>query len=125
MTSTPVGVSRDARDGAAGEDLAAAGDDRVGERGDVGARVDEALAVQHDRGADLVGQGRLDGAGLVAAQDVEGDVAAGGVDVLDLLEQGLALLGGAVGGGEGLRLVGLGVDAARLAAGRSSAATGR
>ena len=34
--------------------------------------------------------------------------------MLDLLEEGLALLGGPVGGRERLRLVGLGVDAARL-----------
>ena len=75
---------------------------------DVGAGVDEPLAVQPDRRADLVGQRRLDTARLVAGEDVELDALAGGVDVLDLLEQGAPLVGGAVGGEERRRLDGLG-----------------
>ena len=112
-------------DGPAGEDLAAAGDDRVGEGVDVGAGVHEALAVQDDRRTDGVGQGRLDASGLVAGEDVEGDVTARRADVLDLLEQCGALFRGAVGGGERLRLVGLGVDAARSEQVEALRATGR
>src|SRR5690606_34309113 len=48
----------------------------------------------------------------VAGEDVEGDVSALGVNVLDLLEEGGSLLCSAVGGGEGLRVGGPRVDTA-------------
>src|SRR5690606_4412232 len=74
--------------------------------------VDVARAVQADGRADLVRQGGLDAAGLVTVEHVELHALAGRVDVLQFLQQDLALLGRAVGREEGLGVEGAGLDTA-------------
>ena len=92
----PAGRGVDVRDVGTLLDLASALADRVGQGVHELARVDEALAVQPDRRADLPRERRLLGSRLVPGQHVEVDALAGLVDVRDLLEQHRALLGGAV-----------------------------
>ena len=106
-----VALLADRADAYAADDAAAALDDGVGQGGDVLAGVDEALVVQADAGADGSGERRLDRAGLVAGEGLELDALAGRVDVLDLVEEDLAVLDGLVRGDEGAGLVRGGGDA--------------